>query len=595
LKIENPHKAITRFFLLIAFTTSIFTFNLSAYDLKNQASACEGADCNKKQSGDLGLLVIAPDRGYAGNQKVRSAFQVLDKKRNAELLFITDERMRPYLKTALLNLKSKQAKRIIILPLFFSASHPRLTLFRTMLKEENTQDDITYARPFGGSYLAVELLVDRLRNSNIGDNSIIIAGHGASSDDVEKLMLRDLNRIAEQAMKDIGENKLQVIIWPDGKDRKKIKTQEKAKWDLVKKIDDNQDKDKHDWQIVPFHMGKELDGMMSFDNGLRRSKPKEVKLEDFPDNESEFFSLWMQREANRYSSANDATSGIVFNAHGSDFHWNQTMRDAVAKLTQEIPVEFAFSMADSDDLRSAVKRLEDRGVGIITIVRVFGMRTSFRHSVERLIGMDIDAPELCQQDEGSSHSYGSPPKRLRTTALVVTEGGLADSPLFAQALFDRASKLTTNKGKDTVIVVAHGKGRDDANQQWLKVLESLTNQIKKMSNGEFKDVLYQTWREDWEDKRGTRIDSVKKMVEKANKEGGTAIIIPARTTGEGPTKRFLGEVKDDMKYIAGKGFAPHPLFPKWIKQQMKRGLETVEQTRHVWYPALLKQTKEVRK
>lgn len=43
-------------------------------------------------------------------------------------------------------------------------------------------------------------------------------------------------------------------------------------------------------------------------------------------------------------------------------------------------------MADPDDLRSAVERLEQRGVGIIVIVRVFGMTTCFRHSVERLIG-----------------------------------------------------------------------------------------------------------------------------------------------------------------------------------------------------------------
>jgi hypothetical protein len=107
-----------------------------------------------------------------------------------------------------------------------------------------------------------------------------------------------------------------------------------------------------------------------------------------------------------------------------------------------------------------------------------------------------------------------------------------------------------------------------------------------MSDGKFKDVKYQTWREDWEDKRGVRINAVKKMVKDAQQDGGTAIIIPARTTGEGPTKRFLGEASDEMNYIAGKGFAPHPLFPKWIKSQMQRGLETLEQTRHVWYPAL---------
>lgn len=521
--------------------------------------------------------MVAPDRGYAGNQKVRAAFKALDKNRNAELVFASDDRMKPYLIKAIASLKHNGAKNIIVLPVFLSTSHPRLTFFRSLLKKEIKEDNITYARSFGGSYLAVEMLVERIRESNIDDNALLIAGHGVDSKQSSRLMHRDFKRIAEQAMKDIGKNKVEVVIFPDGEDRKLLEKQEEAAWNWVKNLDDG----KQTWKIIPFHMGNALDGMMNFDNELSRSKPESIKISEYSDNEIEFYTLWMQREANRYSSEKETSIGIVFNAHGSDFHWNQTMRDAVADLSQEIPLEFAFSMADPDDLSSAVKRLEDRDVGIVIIVRVFGMRTSFRHSVERLIGMDIDAPELCQIEEGSSH-YSVPPKRLRTTALVVTEGGLADSPLFAKALFDKASKLTSQQGKDTVIVVAHGKGRDEANKQWLKVLESLSTQIEEMANGKFKAVKYQTWREDWKDKRGTRIDSVKQMVIEANKDGGTALIIPARTTGEGPTKRFLGE----MKYKAGKGFAPHPLFPEWIKEQKDRGIDTLQKTRHVWYPAL---------
>ena len=562
---KSTHRVITTLFIFVL-SLPLFSCNPSSTQVVSLSSS----------TAQTGFLVIAPDRGYAGNQKVRKAFRSLDKNRNAQLMFATDERMKPYLIKALATLKADGAKTIIVMPLYLSASHPQLTHFRTMLKKESNQQ-VTFARPFGGSYLAVELLVQRIRDSNIVDNSLIIAGHGVSSKETSTLMHRDIQRIADQAMEDIGDNKIEVVVWPDGEDRELLEAQNEKAWNWVKNLEDG----KKTWQIIPFHMGSNLDGMMNFDSELQRSKPKTMVMTEFTDNESEFYALWMQREANRYIPIKDASVGIVFNAHGSDFHWNQTMRDAVADLSKKIPLEFAFSMADSDDLSKAVKRLEDRGVGVIVIVRVFGMRTSFRHSVERLIGLDIDAPELCLVDEGSRH-YGPPPKRLRTTALVVTEGGLADSPFFAKALFDRANKLSSNHGKDTVIVVAHGKGRDEANQQWLKVLESLSKQINEMSDGKFKAVKYQTWREDWKDKRGTRIDSVKQMVIDANKDGGTALIIPARTTGEGPTKRFLG----DMKYKAGKGFAPHPLFPKWIEDQKDRGLETLKQTRHVWYPAL---------
>jgi len=563
---------------LLIFSLSLL---LTSCDTNSHASVNKGE--SSTNISETGFLVIAPDRGYAGNQKVRLAFNSLKEKRYAQLVFATDERMQPYLSKALKTLKEDGAKKIIILPVFLSASHPKLSLFRSMLQKQETTEELIYARPFGGSYLAVELLADRLQNSDLNNEAIIIAGHGATTSESGTPMYRDLQRIAEQALESIGkENKVEAVIWPGGKYSKTKEDQEKAAWDWVK----NRKDPKLTWNIMPFHMGEELDGMMNFNASLERGKPDNMSLLKYKDNEADFYSLWMLREANRYSSPNETKVGIVFNAHGSDFHWNQTMRDAVANLEKEIPMEFAFSMADSEDLRKAVKRLEDRGVGVIVIVRVFGMRTSFRHSVERLIGMDIDAPELCVMDESASMPMeGAPPQRLRTSALVVTEGGLADSPLFAKALFDRARKLSSNK-KDTVIVVAHGKGQDEANKQWLKVLESLTNQIKTMSDGKFKDVKYQTWREDWEDKRGVRINAVKKMVKDAQQDGGTAIIIPARTTGEGPTKRFLGEVSDEMNYKTGKGFAPHPLFPKWIESQMQRGLETLEQTRHVWYPAL---------
>lgn len=524
-----------------------------------------------------GFLVVAPDRGYAGNQKARAAFKMLNEKYNAQLIFATDDRMRPYLKKSLNHLKSNGASKIIVLPLFLSASHPRLTLFRTMLQEEADGESITYARIFGGTYLAVEMLADRLQDSNIKNEPLIVAGFGATTEKSRVPMQRDIQRLVEQAVESAGkDNRVEAIILPGGEHDETRKARNKAAWSRMKNISAQQ----KSLQILPFHLGKELDGMMNFNAMLEYDKPGEMQIIRYKDNEVDFTSLWMLREANRYLSS---SVGIIFHAHGSDFHWNQNMRDAVSRLARKTPVEFAFSMADPDDLRQAVKRLEQRGAGIIVIVRVFGMQTSFRHAIERLIGQDIDAPELCLTEEESAMTMKGPPaKRLRTTALVVTEGGLSDNPLFAKALYDRAKALSPNPAKATVILVAHGKGRDEANILWLKVLDSLAGQIDELSGGEFRAVKYQTWQEDWEDKRGDRINAVKQMVIDAQQDAGTAIIIPARTTGKGPTKEFL----DDMNYKEGSGFAPHPLFPEWILQQMEKGSETLKLTRHVWYPAL---------
>lgn len=530
--------------------------------------------------GKAGFLLAAPDRGYAGNQKVRKAFSDFTKKHNAALVFVTDKRMQPYLQKALNKLDENNAETIVVLPLFYSMSHPRLNLLRSMLELiiDNNKETI-YARSFGNTYLAVEMLIERLKVSQFNEqNPLLLLGHGASSQKSLTLMERDLRRIADLALQDFENKKLEVVVLPGDRANKNYREQNKTAWSRINDLGAKHGVEK----LLPFHLGPELDGMMAVNEWAKDRMPKFMQMVEFEDNEVEFYSLWMQREANRYLSAKEAPLGIVINAHGSDFHWNQGMREAVEELTNKYPVEFAFSMADPQDLRAAVKRLEQRGVGVIVVVRVFGMRASFRHSIERLIGLDVDAPELCKTEQEDDRHKGEPPMRLRTSALVVTEGGLGDNALFAEAMLDRANQLAVDRADDTVIIVAHGKGTDSANEQWLKVLASLVEKMKAMGGDEFRDIKFQTWQEDWHDKRGERINAVKSMVEEAAENNGHAIVIPARTTGKGRSRQFL----KSSEFIAGEGFAPHPLFQKWVEQQLQRGVETVKQTRHVWYPML---------
>lgn len=567
-------RLISLFLLLNLIAPSMAATNLSSIE-------CAPAQClGGITAGEAGFLLAAPDRGYAGNQKVRQAFNQFSAQHNAELVFVTDQRMEPYLKDALFKLRDRNAQSIVVLPLFYSMSHPRLTLLRGMLKRINNEDGkLIYARSFGSGYLAVEMLIEHLKSKPFDESPALLLGHGGSSDKSFKLIERDLRRIADFALQDFENREIEIVVLPGDRTNPDYKTHEKKAWDAIEKLAVEVGvKD-----VFSLHMGAELDGMMAVDVWAESRLPKSMQLLEVKDNEVEFFSLWMHREANRYLSAEEAPLGIVFNAHGSDFHWNQAMRDAVEDLAKKYPVEFAFSMADPDDLSQAVARLEERGSRVIVIVRVFGMRASFRHATERLIGLDIDAPELCKTEDADDRHEGEvPPMRLRTNALVVTEGGLGNSPLFAKAMLDRANKLAVEKAKDTVILVAHGKGTDSANDQWLTVLASLAEQMKSMGGDEFKDIQYQTWQEDWKDKRGDRINAVVGMVEKANQDGGHAIVIPARTTGKGRAARFLNSVE----FIAGEGFAPHPLFSQWVESQLKRGVETVAQTRHVWYPVL---------
>jgi len=77
------------------------------------------------------------------------------------------------------------------------------------------------------------------------------------------------------------------------------------------------------------------------------------------------------------------------------------------------------------------------------------------------------------------------------------------------------------------------------------------------------------------------IRDVRRMVEEASADGGRAIVLPARTTGEGPEREFLA----GLNYALGNGFAPHPLFARWVEEQIRAGAAKLDSESQVQPPA----------
>ncbi|SFL80279.1 hypothetical protein [Nitrosomonas communis] len=113
--------------------------------------------------------------------------------------------------------------------------------------------------------------------------------------------------------------------------------------------------------------------------------------------------------------------------------------------------------------------------------------------------------------------------------------------------------------------MAHGSEDDQQNEQWLQTLEALIMRMRKIGGNEFRAIRAATWREDWPDKRAPWIEKVRTMVKEAQKQGGNALVIPARVMNEGREKKFLA----GLEYELGSGFAPHPLFVQWVEEQIK--------------------------
>lgn len=521
----------------------------------------------------VGFLIAAPDRGFQGNEEIRDAVEAFARRHNAVLAVVTDERTHGTLAQALDELARRGARRTVVLPLFLSPNDPRLARVRALVAERGDAS-VTIARSFGQSYLAVEALAERLRALRQPEGRrVIVAGYGADSAEARVRLEADWRRLAQHAAAGLPFESAHALVWYDAPPAQREERGREMQAALARAAAGGERV-----VLVPFHLGKKLDSMMAFGNELRRIAPAGVEvLPEAP--LPAVVGTWMEREANRALPLAPKEVGVVILAHGSDYHWNETMRQAVKPLEARYPVEYCFSMADPPLIERAVRRLEARGARAIVIVRVFGLADSFERDVERLFGLDIEAPRAAEpeavrahdsHDHGHGHGAGTP-ARIRTAALVQSRGGIEDHPLFAQALLARATALSKDPARETVILTAHGASDDARNARWLEVLESLARQMRARGGQKFRAIRVATWREDWPGKREPWIAKVREMVLEATRDGGRALVIPARTNAQGPERRFL----EGLDFALGSGFAPHPLFTRWVGEQVRGGLAAI--------------------
>lgn len=512
---------------------------------------------------EVGFLIAAPDRGFMGNEEIRDHFDAFAKQHNASLVFVTDQRTKTNLQTALTGLQTQGAKRLVVLPLFYSEHEASFLTLKSAFQGLQSLP-IVWAKNFGNSYFAVEELSDRLRALPIAQRTrLIVVGSGASDQLQQKQVQADLQKMAEHATTGLGYTQVQTIIWPEPRSAQEAELKKQAQTTL---------RAAGDAVVTQVHLGKKLDSMMAFTNALKHLTPPSAHFME-EQSLSPLALTWMQREANRHLPLATNQVGVVIAAHGSDWHWNETMRNSVRSLEKTYQVEYAFSMADAPVIARAVQRLDQRGVRAIVIVRIFGMQSSFQSEIEHLIGQDVErgGAVVSHANHHGDHGHGgggAPATRLRSPAVLSSAGGLDDHPLFARALLDRALSLSHNPKRETVILTAHGTGGDANNAQWVKQLESIANIMRTNGGTAFRDIRVATWREDWPDKSAPWVDKVRGWVKEASRDG-EVIVIPARTTGTGPEAKLLS----GLPVKIGSGFAPHPLFTQWVEQQITKGLQ----------------------
>jgi protoheme ferro-lyase len=255
--------------------------------------------------------------------------------------------------------------------------------------------------------------------------------------------------------------------------------------------------------------------------------------------------------------------GVIAVPHGSEYNWNETMREGLAPLTDDYTIAEAFSMVDPPVIERAVRQLEADGMKAAVMVRIFSMESSFREKSHYVLGL--------QNDFGVSLMGERFPERIRTHLQMTTLGGLEASPHFAKGLLDRAQAISENPSEETVLLLAHGTGPDEKNAHWMENLRTIADTMRAHGGDAFRDIKVHTWREDWPEKRKETIPEIQRMVKEAS-ETGTALVIPARTTSQGRASQYL----DGLDYRYGKGFAPHPQFETWMREQIETGIDRLQ-------------------
>lgn len=510
---------------------------------------------------DIGVLVIAPDRGFVGNQTVRRAYrQFAPQASAAQLLFVTDERSKTIFNQRLAALQASGADAIIVLPLVTSSADSRWQLAQQWLRQ---LPQLHLAPIYGQSYLAVEDLSQRLHESGSSAKKLLLVGYGASSELAAKKMQADLQHMATFASS-LPASAITTAVYPSRHATDYDALHARAKQTL---------QHAHNTLVVPVAMAPRASTMMSFERWYKRLLPADSHTLPAtiatPAHLTQWLRLSSQTASLAIRPASDKETGIVALVHGADWFWNQAIREALLPVARQYPLEYAFSMADPVTVRHAIERLEKRGVRRILIVRTYSMASSFLPSVNRMTGLDVAAqkPQPSHMMMHHSHRHSLAAKaRLRASVPLTTTGGVEDHPLFAQALLANARAVSSHPANEVVIVVAHGHGSDRDNQHWLTQLRSLTEQMRHLGGDDFATIDYGTWREDWPDKHEKSVKKIRKLVEKAQQNGKRVLIVPARINAQGDADQYLRGV--DFGWA--QGFAQTEYFAQWFEQTVRQ-------------------------
>lgn len=525
---------------------------------------------------NTGFLVIAPDRGYLGNEMIRSVygeFQSLYPNSTLTFLEARSEigEQRELLEESLLELKAKGVQEIVVIPLFISSDSFFLQRAKGLIQEFQDKTAglrIRTAAAMAESYLTAQILLDMAQglSEHPETEQLIVLGSGAGNARQAEGIKRDLEKLIEYVNRRMPfkETKSAVLFTRAHQHR----TMREQSINEFNEMVASAAAQKERALVIPLFLSEwKSTNMMAT---WPRMKPRLAKMGALYSDE-EFtpyptlkphpnMSLWLKKTAAQYLKVQKDEIGVVLIPHGSTFVYNQRIRKQVEPLKQQYKVEIAWGMADPMIIQSAVSKLERRGVKKIVVLRLFIISPNFKEKTEYILGL---------RETPFQFGMGMIPPQVRSSAVFASLGGFDAHPLVAEILLDRTMEISRDPASETVLLLAHGEGDDGRNEFWEGKLSSLAEQIQAKAKVKFQAVKYATLREDWPEKKEVAKQNIEKIIQEGNRRGDV-LVIPGRFGGAGEYREELKGLKFTLQE---KGLSPHPNIARWIEDRVQEALK----------------------
>jgi hypothetical protein len=516
-----------------------------------------------------GFLVVAPDRGFLGNQEVRSLVDDFKTTYPAALGLVgkdytgVEGEYAAYLTRAAQELKQNGATQIVAIPLFLSDADPLLERVRPLMAAYAGGLPVRWAPAMAHDYLIGQIVLDRVDALSEQPESerLILLGAGATNETNEKALKADLERLLAYVKRYKAIREAEVVVYYD----REVEGAEQKNKDIKARLLAQTAKHGRTL-VVPAFVGPKFDYSMSMTAWLG-GQLRDTRVAYRPDELLPHPNalLWLKKTANREVPVVSNEIGVVIMPHGSTQPWNDAVEATIRPLMNKYPIEMAYGMGDPHIIQSAVSRLEQRGIKRIVFVRLYALAHQMKPITDYILGLIDRSPA---DGHGAAHGSVAPPPQVRTAALFSTFGGYEQNPEIAVVLHKRIAELSKDPMTETVLLVAHGEGTDEGNDQWLSVMNQNIERLRQDPHcAKLKAIKAMTVREDWPKEMEKAVSAVRATVEEASKQG-RVLIIANRLYGSGPYKKMLKGLNFELN---DKGLVD-PVLTRWLEEGIATAL-----------------------